>query len=85
VIVFGITFVAYVAMIVLPRQSQNWFVIPFLMACVLYTHVNSMMYDDDNYPMDVSTFTMLQVCRFWALSFAYRDGDSSSKRKLSDY
>lgn len=83
--VFAISFVSYIAMIVLPRQKQNWFVIPYLMAMVLWNHVHTMMTFEGKYPIDVSTFTMLQVCRFWALSFSYRDGDRNCPYKIEEY
>lgn len=83
--VFAISFVSYVAMMVLPRQKQNWFVIPYLMAMVLWNHIHTMMTFEGKYPIDVSTFTMLQVCRFWALSFSYRDGDPKRPYKIEEY
>lgn len=70
-----IAFVSYFAMTFLPRQKQNWLVIPFAMGVVLWNHIQTMMTYEGKFPIDVSTFTMLQVVRFWALSFSYRDGD----------
>ena len=40
---------------------------------------------EGTYPIDVSTFTMLQVVRFWALSFSYRDGDPKCSYKIDEY
>ena len=55
------------------------------MSLVLWNHIQTMMTYEGNFPIDVSTFTMLQVVRFWALSFSYRDGDPKCPYKLEEY
>ena len=83
--VFLISACSYLAMRILPRQKQNWVIVPVLMAIVLWNHIQTMLTFDGKYPIDVSTFTMLQVCRFWALSFSFRDGDPKCPYKLEAY
>ena len=38
------------------------------------------------YDMDISVVTMLLVCRLWALSFNYKDGDKNvNEKQLTKY
>ena len=41
--VFLISALSYLAMIFLPRQKQNWVIIPLLMSIVLWNHVQTML------------------------------------------
>ena len=72
-------------MVFLPRQKCKWFVIPFLMGMVLFNHVETMLTYEGSYPIDVATFTMLQVVRFWALVFSYADGDPACPYEMEEH
>jgi hypothetical protein len=56
-----------------------------MLGLVLYNHISTMLTYEGSYPIDVSTFTMLQVVRFWALSFCFKDGDPKSTQQLTEY
>ena len=44
--VFLISFLSYLAMSFLPRQKQNWIVIPLCMGIILWNHIQTMLYFD---------------------------------------
>lgn len=52
---------------------------------VLWTHIQTMLTYEGKYPIDVSTFTMLQVVRFWSLAYCFKDGDPMVQSHLDEY
>ena len=72
--VFLLTGVSYLLMLVLPRNQQHKYVMAWTLGSLCYNHGVRMYYDFGGYGLDISTFTMLQVCKLSALAFCYKDG-----------
>ena len=74
--------VVYVLMTFLPRSSQHRIVIGFLLCYMSSQHIYSMVTDFGGFNMDVTTYTMILVCKLWMFAFAYRDGGEDPKKLL---
>jgi len=81
--VYVLTGVAYLLMIVVPRQMQANVVMLWVIGHLSVTHVYRLL-ADQSFAIEISTFNMLQVCKLSALAFCYKDGDSNSKAKLNE-
>lgn len=57
--------------------------IVFLMTYMSSQHLYSMYMDYGGYHADVTTYTMLLVCKLWMLSFAFKDGGEPDSNLLS--
>lgn len=71
--------VAYLMMAVLPRQKQANFVMAWVLGYLSYSHICSILFTFGQYKLDITTYTMLLVCKLSALAFCYKDGDSASR------
>jgi hypothetical protein len=56
----------------------------YVLAHLTFNHLYRMYTDYGGYAMDISTFTMLQVCKLSALSFCYKDGGEDFKSLTKD-
>lgn len=66
--------IAYLIMSQLPRNQQHKVMVVFLLSYMSSQHLYSMYHDYGGYNADVTTYTMLLVCKIWQVSFAFRDG-----------
>lgn len=66
--------VVYLMMLLLPRKSQARLVMWFVLAYLSGQHIYRMWYDFGGFNLDITTFTMLLVCRLSALAYCYQDG-----------
>lgn len=80
--VYVLTGVAYLIMIVVPRQKQANVVMLWVIGHLSVTHVYRMI-ADQSFAIEISTFNMLQVCKLSALAFCYKDGDTNNKTELN--
>ena len=72
--VYIIATVAYLLMLLLPRNQQHKAVMVFVMGYLSCQHINAMLTDFGGFNMDITTYTMLLVVKLWGLGWAYRDG-----------
>lgn len=77
-----LTGVAYLIMIVVPRQKQANVVMLWVIGHLSVTHVYRMI-ADQSFAIEISTFNMLQVCKLSALAFCYKDGDTNNQTELN--
>lgn len=80
--VYVLTGVAYLIMIVVPRQKQANVVMLWVIGHLSVTHVYRML-ADQSFAIEISTFNMLQVCKLSALAFCYKDGDTNNQTELN--
>ena len=66
--------VAYAMMKFLDRNQQHKFVMAWVLAYLSCSHLHSVIYKFGSYDMNVTTYTMLLVCKLSALAFCYKDG-----------
>ena len=76
--------VTYILMNVLPRNSQQKYVFIFVLGYLSYSHYSRMVHNFGGYDMDISTYTMLLICKLNALSWCYRDGGENPKDLTED-
>lgn len=72
--VFLMTTVAYLLMILLPRSVSGRYVMIWCLGYLCYNHLYRLIYMFGEFNMDISTFTMLHVCKLSALGYCYHDG-----------
>lgn len=68
------TGVAYALMILMPRQQVGKYVMWWCLGYLCFNHIYRMYVDFGGFNMDISTFTMLHVCKLSALGYCYQDG-----------
>jgi len=76
--------VAYLIMNLLPRNQQHKVMVVFLLSYMSGQHIYSMLNDFGGFHMDITTYTMILVCKLWILSFAYKDGGEDPKTLTPD-
>ena len=69
-----LTAVAYLMMAVLPRNTQQKYVMGWVLGYLTFNHLHRMYTDFGGFNLDISTFNMLQVCKLSGLAFCYKDG-----------
>ena len=74
----------WVLMHVLPRNTQHKVMVAFLLTYMSSQHIYSMITDFGGFHMDVTTYTMILVCKLWMFSFAYKDGGEDHKTLTKD-
>ena len=68
------TGVAYLMMLVFPRQMQAKFVMAWVLLYLSGQHMYNMLFAFGEYKLDITTYTMLLVCKLSALAYCYQDG-----------
>jgi lysophospholipid acyltransferase len=68
------TTVAYLLMVFLPRKISGKYVMLWCLFYLCYNHLYRLIYMFGEFNMDISTFTMLHVCKLSALGYCYHDG-----------
>jgi len=76
--------VAWLLMNFLPRQQQHKAVMVFLLGYLSSQHIYSMLNDFGGFNMDITTYTMILVCKLWILSWAFKDGGMDEKKLTPD-
>ena len=76
--------VAYAMMILMPRDKSAPAVMFWVLGYLSYTHLMSIWYNFGGYEMEISTYTMLLVCKLSALAYCYQDG-ATDPAKLTQY
>lgn len=71
---FLMTGVSYLIMLMMPRFGQQTYVCGWVFAYLSYTHISRMIMNYGGFDFEVSTYTMLLVCKLSSLAFCYRDG-----------
>lgn len=72
--VIGMTVISYLLMSLLPRNRQQSVVMVWCLSYLTVNHLYRMYINFGGFNLDISTFTMLQVCKLSALAFCYKDG-----------
>ena len=78
------TSVAYALMIVFPRHKQANYVMFWVLGYLSYSHLDSLINRFGSYDMDITTYTMLLVCKLSALAFCYQDGGTDAAKLNED-
>jgi len=68
------TGVTWALMNFLPRNVQQRYVMTWVLSYLTCNHLYRMYTNFGGYDLEISTFTMLQVCKLSAMSFCYKDG-----------
>lgn len=76
--------VAYAMMAFLPRHKSASVVMVWVLLYLSYNHLMSILYNFGGYQMDISTYTMLEVCKLSALAYCYQDGCTDSAKLTQD-
>jgi len=63
--------VAYAMMKFLPRDKQAPYVMIWVLLYLSYSHLNTLLYNFGGYEMDITSYTMLLVCKLSALAYCY--------------
>ena len=74
------TAVAYAMMLFLPRHKQAQYVMLWVLAYLSYSHLDALINRFGSYDMDITTYTMLLVCKLSALAYCYQDGATPSDK-----
>lgn len=72
------TVVAYMIMMLMPREKSAPYVMFWVLGYLSYSHLMSLLYSFGSYEMDITTYTMLLVCKLSALAYCYQDGGTDS-------
>ena len=72
--VFVMSSVVYLMMNVLPRRAQAAYVMYFVLAYLSAQHIYRMWQNFGGFELDITTFTMLLICKLSALAYCYKDG-----------
>jgi len=78
------TSVAYAMMVFLPRNKQATYVMFWVLAYLSYSHLEAIIFRFGSYDMDVTTYTMLLVCKLSALAYCYQDGGTDAAKLNED-
>lgn len=81
--VFIMSSIVYLMMIVLPRKTQAKYVMFFVLCYLSGQHVVRMIANFGGFELDITTFTMLHICKLSALAFCYKDG-AEDPEKLTE-
>jgi len=76
--------VAYVMMKFLKRDEQQKYVMAWVLAYLSCSHLYSVIYKFGSYDMNITTYTMLLVCKLSALAFCYKDGGMKEEDLTKD-
>ena len=68
---FVLTFIAYGIILTLPRQSQAWPVMAWVLGYSSTIQIYRIVYHFGEFTLDVTMFIMCQVCKLSALAFCY--------------
>lgn len=71
---FILSIVVYIMMQALPRKNQANYVMFFVLAYLSGQHIYRMLDNFGGFDLDITTFTMLLICKLSALAFCYKDG-----------
>lgn len=72
--VFLMSLVTYLIMNNTPRNEQHKYVMIWVLGYLSYQHIDRMINNFGGYDLDISTYTMLLVCKLSAMAFCYKDG-----------
>jgi hypothetical protein len=76
--------VAYAMMAFLPRKTQAPFVMFWVLGYLSYSHLCALLYNFGGYEMDITSYTMLLVCKLSALAYCYQDGMTDAAKLNQD-
>jgi len=71
---FVLSIVVYAMMCLLPRKKQAMYVMFFCLAYLSGQHIYRMFENFGGFDLDITTFTMLLICKLSALAYCYEDG-----------
>ena len=74
------TVVAYAMMLFMPRQSQAFYVMLWVLFYLSCLHFDQMINRFGSYDMDITSYSMLQVCKLSALAYCYKDGGTDAAK-----
>ena len=69
----------YLIMNIFPRNKQHYVMMAFVICYMSSQHIYSMMTDFGGFHMDITTYTMILVCKLWVLAWEYKDGGEDPK------
>ena len=72
--VFIMSTIVFLMMNFLPRKTQASLVMFFVLAYLSAQHIYRMWVNFGGFNLDITTFTMLLICKLSALAFCYKDG-----------
>ena len=82
--VFLMTIVAYAMMILMPRDKSAPVVMLWVLGYLSYSHISSMMNNFGGYEMEITSYTMLLVCKLSSMAYCYQDGAIDSAKLNQD-
>ncbi len=82
--VIGMTIVSYLLMALLPRKHQQSYVMAWCLGYLTVNHLYRMYTNFGGFDLDISTYTMLQVCKLSAIAFCYKDGGMKDEDLIPD-
>lgn len=74
------TIVAYAMMILMPRDKSAPAVMLWVLAYLSYSHLTQLIYNFGGYEMEITSYTMLLVCKLSSLAYCYQDGATDSAK-----
>lgn len=76
--------IVYAMMILIPRHQQAPVVMLTVLGFLSYQHLYAMIYNFGDYQMDITSYTMLLVCKLSALAYCYQDGATDAEKLNQD-
>ena len=76
--------VAYLVMMLMPRHKQAPVVMAWVLAYLSYSHLDALLNHFGDYQMDITSYTMLLVCKLSALAYCYQDGATDPEKLNND-
>lgn len=77
--VYAYSLGGFLIMRLFPRAWQHWVMMVFLLIYMSSQHIYSMLNDFGGFHMDITTYTMILVCKLWILAWEYKDGGEDLK------
>ena len=80
----SMTLITYFLMNILPRNQQHKAVFVFTMGFVSVSHIFNMLTNFGGWDLDITTFTMILMCKLSSVSFCYKDGAEKQENLIPD-
>ena len=78
------TVVAYLLMMIVPRNKQAPIVTLWVIGYLCFSHLERYFYHFGSYEMDYTSYTMLLVCKLSSLAYCYQDGAKPAEKLTKD-
>jgi len=78
------TAIVYAMMIFLPRKTSAPVTMFFVLFYLSGQHIYALMYNESDYVMDITAYTMLLICKLSSVAFCYQDGCTDPEKLNKD-